>query len=152
MMAGIWKSGLEMNRATIHFKLADFRYALRCFLEFSEAAASMEGLSPQQHQSLLVIRASPAGTASIGHLAERLRIRHNSAVELANRLESAGLVIRKSSSEDRRSVILKLTADGEARLGILTRVHRNELKQLRPQIVGLLTSLEADAPNGLVVR
>ena len=47
-------------------RLADFRYALRCFLEFSEIAVAKEGLTPQQHQALLVIRASPQGTANIG--------------------------------------------------------------------------------------
>ena len=125
-------------------RLADFRYALRCFLEFSEIAAAKEGLTPQQHQALLAIRASPGSAASIGRLAERLRIRPNSAVELANRLESAGLIAREASAEDRRSVILKLTADGESRLEILTRVHRNELQQLRPEIIGLFTGMELD--------
>ncbi|MES2438167.1 MAG: MarR family transcriptional regulator [Verrucomicrobiota bacterium] len=122
-------------------RLADFRHALRCFLEFSEIAAGKEGLTPQQHQALLVIRASPAGEANIGRLAERLRIRHNTAVELANRLEAAGLVAREVSATDRRSVVLRLTEDGASRLEVLTHVHRNELRQLRPEIVGLLGSI-----------
>ena len=125
-------------------RLADFRYALRCFLEFSEIAAAKEGLTPQQHQSLLVIRSSPAGLANIGRLAERLRIRHNTAVELANRLESSGLIVREVSPSDRRSVVLSLTAEGASRLEVLTHVHRNELKQLRPEIVGLFTNIEAE--------
>lgn len=127
-------------------RLADFRYALRCFLEFSEGAAAKEGLTPQQHQALLVIRGSPSAVASIGRLAERLRIRHNSAVELANRLELAGLIVRAISTGDRRSVILSLTAEGESRLEILTRVHRNELRQLKPEIVGLFSGVEWDGP------
>jgi DNA-binding MarR family transcriptional regulator len=122
-------------------RLADFRYALRCFLEFSEIAAAKEGLTPQQHQSLLVIRASPGGVANIGRLAERLRIRHNTAVELANRLVRSGFVVRETSVEDRREVVLKLTAEGQSRLEILTHVHRNELRQLRPEIVGLFNSI-----------
>lgn len=122
-------------------RLADFRYALRCFLEFSETAAAKEGLTPQQHQSLLVIRASPGGVANIGRLAERLRIRHNTAVELANRLVRSGFVVRETSVEDRREVVLKLTAEGQSRLEILTHVHRNELRQLRPEIVGLFNSI-----------
>jgi DNA-binding MarR family transcriptional regulator len=122
-------------------RLADFRYALRCFLEFSEIAAAKEGLTPQQHQSLLVIRASPGGVANIGRLAERLRIRHNTAVELANRLVRSGFVVRETSAADRREVVLKLTAEGQSRLEILTHVHRNELRQLRPEIVGLFNSI-----------
>ena len=78
-----------------YVRLADFRYALRCFLEFSEIAAANEGLTPQQHQALLVIRGSPAGTANVRRLAERLRICHNTAVELAKRMEASGLIARE---------------------------------------------------------
>ncbi len=126
-------------------RLADFRYALRCFLEFSEKAAAKEGLTPQQHQALLAIRASPKGVAHIGRLAERLRIRHNTAVELAKRLEASGLIVREVSTADRRSVVLSLTVAGASRLEILTEVHRNELRQLRPGIVGLFNSLETES-------
>ncbi len=123
-------------------RLADFRHALRCFLEFSESAAAREGLTPQQHQALLVIRASPGSSATVGRLAERLRIKHNTAVELAQRLESAGLILRRQSPEDGRAVCLTLTEEGEAKLEILTRVHRAELKQLSPEIMALFRSLE----------
>lgn len=127
-------------------RLANFRYALRCFLEFSENAAGKEGLTPQQHQALLVIRASPPGMAKVGRLAERLRIRPNSAVELANRLEASGLVRRESVPEDRRAVLLALTEDGAARLERLTHIHRAELAQLKPEIAGFFenTGLEKE--------
>ena len=123
-------------------RLGDFRYALRCFLEFSEAAAAREQLTPQQHQALLVIRSSPAAVASVGRLAERLRVRHNTAVELAQRLEAAGLITRQPSPDDGRSVLLRLSSVGEAKLEVLTHVHRTELQQLRPEIMALLQSLE----------
>lgn len=125
-------------------RLADFRYALRCFLEFSEKAAASQGLTPQQHQALLVIRASQDERANIGRLAERLRLRHHSAVELAKRLELAGLVIRETSLTDRRSVILRLTDEGAGRLEFLTHVHRNELRQLSPEIMALFKSMEQE--------
>ncbi len=123
-------------------RLGDFRYALRRFFEFSEAAAASEKLTPQQHQALLVIRSSPAAVASVGRLAQRLRIRHNTAVELAQRLEAAGLITRQPSPNDGRSVLLRLSAAGEAKLEVLTHVHRAELQQLRPEIMALLQSLE----------
>jgi DNA-binding MarR family transcriptional regulator len=123
-------------------RLGDFRYALRCFFEFSEAAAAREKLTPQQHQALLVIRSSPAAVASVGRLAERLRIRHNTAVELAQRLETAELITRQPSPDDGRSVLLRLSPMGEAKLEVLTHVHRAELHQLRPEIMALLQSLE----------
>ncbi|MCW0220224.1 MAG: hypothetical protein OJI67_18000, partial [Prosthecobacter sp.] len=36
--------------------LASFRFALRRFLRFSEQAAQSAGITPQQHQALLVIK------------------------------------------------------------------------------------------------
>jgi len=126
-------------------QLADFRYALRCFLEFSESAAAKEGMTPQQHQALLVIRASEDSTATVGRLAERLRIRHNTAVELAQRLEVSGLIDRQVSDGDRRTVLLTLTREGSSRLEKLTHVHRAELLQLSPELIKLVRSLDGSS-------
>lgn len=125
-----------------YVRLADFRYALRCFLEFSQAAAAKEGLTPQQHQALLVIRASPGETATVGRLAERLRLRHHSGVELAQRLEAGGLITREANPEDRRAILLQLTAAGAGKLETLTRIHRAELQQIGPGILELFESLD----------
>ena len=130
-----------------YVRLADFRYALRRFLEFSESAVAREGLTPQQHQALLVIRASTGASATVTRLAERLRIKPNTAVELAQRLEHGGLILRWQSPEDARAVCLTLTDAGEAKLEILTQVHRAELKQLSPEIVALFRSLEQPPAN-----
>lgn len=132
---------------TDYTRLADFRYALRRFLEFSEIEAGKEGLTPQQHQALLVIRASPGGAANVGRLAERLRIKPNTAAELANRLEASGLIRREASPADKRSVILTLTEEGALRLETLTHVHRNELKQLGPEIMGVFESLAREGDS-----
>ncbi len=124
-------------------RLADFRYALRCFLEFSESAAARERLTPRQHQALLVIRGSPDATATVSRLAERLRVRHNTAVELSQRLEAGGLILRQPSPDDGRAVCLTLTNEGSDKLEDLTRAHREELRQLSPEIIALFRSLEA---------
>src|SRR6185312_15125783 len=59
--------------------LAEFRYLLRRFVAFSDAAAEEAGLRPQQHQALLVIKGFPGRERiTIGALAERLGIRHQS--------------------------------------------------------------------------
>ncbi len=64
-------------------RLSEFRCLIRCFLEFSEAAAARGGLTSRQHQALLAIKGVPGDAIpTIGYLAERLRIQHNSAVEL----------------------------------------------------------------------
>jgi hypothetical protein len=40
--------------------LAEFRYALRCFLHISESASGMAGFTYQQHQALLFTSATQA--------------------------------------------------------------------------------------------
>jgi DNA-binding MarR family transcriptional regulator len=110
--------------------LADFRYALRRFLAFSEEAARAAGLTAQQHQALLAIKGFPAGDqVTVGDLADRLLIRHNSAVELVNRLVSAGLVVKQPGREDRRKVIIHLTGEAEAILDDLSVSHLDELRR-----------------------
>src|SRR5512141_2395478 len=94
--------------------LAEFRYHIRRFLRFSERAAREAGVEPQQHQLLLAVKGMPDGTqATISELAERLQIQHHSTVELVDRLTTRALVTRKRGDEDRRQVIVQLTAKGE---------------------------------------
>ena len=123
-------------------QLAEFRYALRRFLNFSEQAAAGEQLTPQQHQAMLVIRGRPRGTTTIGILAQWLCLKHHTAVELAQRLEKAGLISREHSADDARVMLLGLTEEGEGRLERLTLSHRAELKLLGPKIIKLLSSLD----------
>lgn len=128
-----------------YIKLSNFRYTLRKFLEFSESAAANEGLTPQQHQALLAIRGNPEDFTSVGYLAERLRIRPNTAAELSQRLEQVGLIERRANETDRRQVDLDLTRLGLEKLEALTRTHRAELAQLKPELLRFLESLEVEA-------
>lgn len=111
-------------------RLADFRFALRCFLDFSEKAAAAEGLTGRQHQALLVIRAERNGEATVGRLAERLLVKHHTAVELAHRLGAKNLLRRRKNPEDGRSVLLSLTSKSEKILERLSAAHRDELRQM----------------------
>ncbi len=135
---------------TEYERLATFRYALRQFLHFSEQAAQSVGLTPQQHQALLAIKGFPQRERiTIGELAERLQIRHHSAVGLVNRLIAQELVVREAASEDRRQVFVSLTAQGMEVLERLTIAHREELRRISPQLNLLLESLRGEEhPNG----
>src|SRR4029077_9856842 len=63
--------------------LAELRYLLRRFASFSEAAPRGPALTSQQHQALLAIKGSPGRERlAVGELAERLQLRHHSAVGL----------------------------------------------------------------------
>ena len=94
--------------------LAEFRYELRRFLHFSECAALEAGLQPKQHQLLLQVAGAPDATAvTIAYAAERLGLKHNSAVELVNRSEREGLLVRIADAGDKRRVILRTTRKGK---------------------------------------
>ncbi|MEQ1937062.1 MarR family transcriptional regulator [Mesorhizobium sp. CN5-321] len=113
--------------------LAEFRYVLRRFLDFSEKAARKAGLTPRQHQALLVVKGFRNGAPiSVGDLAERLIIHHHSAVELTDRLVEAGLVVRLPDPHDQRRVLLSLTEHAEAFLAELSGAHLDELSRIRP--------------------
>lgn len=111
--------------------LAEFRYLIRCFLDFSQNQARNAGLTPRQHQALLQLKGLPAGSLpTIGALAERLRIRHHSAAELTDRLAEAGLVVRRHDPTDQRRVLLELTGLAERHLADLSAVHLDELHKM----------------------
>ena len=119
--------------------LAEFRYQIRRFVAFSENAASLAGVEPQQHQLLLSIQGMPAGhKVRIGDLAERLQIRHHSAVELVGRMQVKGLVVRVPGETDRREVYVRLTPRGSRILRALTMLHRKELRRAAPALVSTL--------------
>jgi len=121
--------------------LAQFRYLLARFLAFSEDAARDSGLSPRQHQALLAIKGY-SGAVTVGDLAERLVIRHHSAVGLADRLEASGYLKRSTDAADKRRIILTLTKKGERTLAALSAAHRDELRRLTPMLKPLLARME----------
>jgi DNA-binding MarR family transcriptional regulator len=128
-------------------QLAEFRFQLRKFLRFSETASDAAGISVQQYQLLQVIAAIPDGQgASISYLADRMILRHNSAVELVDRAVRAGMVRRESDEEDLRRSLVLLTPQGTALLERLVTEHLVELDARGHEIVdaleGLMTSGE----------
>jgi DNA-binding MarR family transcriptional regulator len=115
--------------------MADFRYELRRFLRYSEDVTRRHGVTPLQYQMLLQVKGYP-GTdeATVGGLAERLQAKHHGVVALVSRCEDAGLVVRRSSDEDRRAVVVELTPKGERLLERLAQLHRNELLVIRGRL------------------
>lgn len=122
--------------------LADFRYALRQFLAFSERGAASCGLTPQQHQALLAIRGAAHANVSIGYVAERLALKPHSATGLVDRLETLSLVTRRPSSDDGRQALLELTQKAQMLLQQLSETHREEIVRLRPMLVELLARVD----------
>jgi len=118
-------------------------------MHFSECAAQDAGLHPQQHQLLLQVAAAPASTAvTIAYAAERLGLKHNSAVELVDRSEQEGLLERTTDPVDKRRAILRVTRKGRLVLGRLTRSHTRELNELGPRLARALKRISVHANPG----
>ena len=122
--------------------LAKFRHQLRRFIAFSETAAREVGLEPRQHQLLLALRGLPEGVeASVQLLAEHLVLRHNTVVELIDRLEASGLIRRNRAADDRRRAVIALTPRGSDLLRQLSAAHLEELQKQAPALVGALNGV-----------
>ena len=140
---------LKQNRPSInrlgktaYRDLATFRFELRRFLIFSDAAAASAGVTNRQYQALLAIKGLPvAGRITIGELADRLQIRHHSTVGLVDRLVAKGFLNRKQDPQDRRLIRLTLTPRSEALLEKLASAHKEQLRRSGPEIEALLKRL-----------
>jgi len=125
-----------------YLMLASFRAALRKFLRTSEDIAHNLGLTPQRHQAMLAVRGFPGDEPpTVGALAAKLHIRHNSAVGLVTRLVNEGYLRREKSKLDQRRQHVRLTPKGQAVLDKLTEAHRTELRHIGPDITRLLKEL-----------
>lgn len=112
--------------------LARYREALRKLFRATELAARNVGLTPQQH-SLLLGAAGLGGTegVSIWRLAEFLQLRHHTVVELVDRAEAQGYVLRKENPANKREVLVVVTPAGIRKLKQLATQHRRELQFMR---------------------
>jgi DNA-binding MarR family transcriptional regulator len=131
-------------------QLLELRTGLRVFLHWSEAQAQAAGLSPAQHQLLLVVRGLEPSRPTIGGIAEHLLLRHHSATELVDRAAAAGLVARVPDPDDHRITRVRLRARGREHLERLTVLHLEELRRLARRIGPIIAGLDqpdAAAPS-----
>jgi DNA-binding MarR family transcriptional regulator len=134
------------GRRVDYATLAEWRYQLRRFLGRREVAARSAGVEPQQYLLLLQVKGLEGRrSATIGALAERLHIRHHSAVELVDRLVARGMVLRRREGQDRRQVVVTLRPAGRA---VLRRLALTSLAELRTEAPTLLSTLRRLVRNG----
>jgi DNA-binding MarR family transcriptional regulator len=133
--------------------LAALRYQLRRFLHGREAAARAVGVEPQQYLLLLQLKGLEGrAAATVGALAERLQVRHHSAVGLVDRLARRGLVSRERDQRDGRSVVVRLTASGRAVLRRLALKSLAELETEGPALLRVLRKLISRPASRLAGR
>ena len=122
--------------------LAGVRLGLRRFLAFSEAAVKSAGITSQQYQAMLAIRASPQRALTIKQLAEELLLKPNGSVQLVDRLAAIAMVRRFVDDDDRRKVLVRLTKSGARLIEVLAAEHLAELVRQRPLLVDSLRRLK----------
>ncbi|MEO8347075.1 MAG: MarR family transcriptional regulator [Betaproteobacteria bacterium] len=126
-----WMSMSKLSKSEYE-ALADFRYQLRRFLRFSEDVTRKSGITVLQYLLMLQIKGFPGREwATVGELAERLQAKQHGVVSLISRCETAGLVRRCTSENDKRVVEVRLTPKGALSLERLARLHRKEAQSLR---------------------
>jgi len=134
-------AALDLTREQYR-ELAEFRRQIRRFLHFSETTAKEHGIEPHQHQLLLAVHGLPEGVKpTIREIASRLFIQHHSAVELVNRLEHTGAIVRRPGTDDKREVWIRLTPLGRATLRKLALTHRTELERTGPELAATMKSI-----------
>lgn len=129
--------------------LAEMRYRIRLFLKEGDASARKAGLEPQQYLMLLAIRGlAPEMPAKIQTLADRLVLKHHSAVELLDRLERRGYVKRTRGRQDRRQVLVSLMPRGEKILETVVQQRISELRVSGRELVRAIDALLRDERDG----
>jgi DNA-binding MarR family transcriptional regulator len=121
--------------------LSEFRQSIHDYLDFSDRAAKAAGIEPRQYQLMLAIKGLPGEVEpSVGMLAQYLRVRHHSAVELINRAGQNGFVERERSANG-RYVLVKLTEEGNRVLEQAVAERLKELQSAGPVLVDALRRL-----------
>ncbi len=122
--------------------MSEFRHQIRRFQRFSEESAQQAGVEPQQHLLLLSVRGlQPGEKPSIRVIADRLLLKHHSVVELVDRSERMGLVRRVADKQDRRQVLVELTAKGDRTLQKIFVQNRERLRSQVNELIEALTRI-----------
>ena len=70
------------------------------------------GLTFARYEALVLLTFSRAGALPLGKMGERLQVHATSVTSIVDRLESAGLVVRRRHPEDGRAVLAEITGAG----------------------------------------
>lgn len=93
-----------------------------------------EGISPSQYNILRILRGARPKAARISEIADRMVTRDPDVTRLVDRLIKQGLARRERDSDDRRVVLVEITAAG---LALLSRLDRPAAKSTEAAMAGL---------------
>ena len=72
------------------------------------------GLTFARYEALVLLTFSRAGSLPLGKMGERLQVHPTSVTSIVDRLEAAGLVVRRRHPQDGRAVLAEITDSGRA--------------------------------------
>src|SRR5689334_3143897 len=72
------------------------------------------GLTFARYEALVLLTFSSRGALPLGKMGERLQVHPTSVTSIVDRLEVAGLVVRRPHPEDGRAVLAEITPAGKA--------------------------------------
>ncbi|BCY07787.1 MarR family winged helix-turn-helix transcriptional regulator [Actinoplanes sp. L3-i22] len=113
------------------------------------ALQSACGLPLTWYDVLLELRHAPAGRLSMGELGERAVVSRTRVSRVVDQLAAAGLVVRESNPDDRRSAHAAITEAGRARLREAAPVY---LDGIRRHFTGLMSPEEAIVVAGALEK
>jgi len=79
-----------------------------------DAILKPHALSFARYEALVLLTFSSRGSLPLGKMGERLQVHPTSVTSIVDRLEAAGLVVRRRHPEDGRAVLAEITEDGRA--------------------------------------
>ena len=72
------------------------------------------GLTFARYEALVLLTFSSRGSLPLGKMGERLQVHPTSVTSIVDRLEAAGLVVRRPHPDDGRAVLAEITGQGRA--------------------------------------
>ncbi|HEY3014685.1 MAG TPA: MarR family transcriptional regulator [Nocardioides sp.] len=85
-----------------------------------DAILKPHGLTFARYEALVLLVFSSRGSLPMGKMGERLQVHPTSITSIINRLEAAGLVVRRQHPEDGRTVLAEVTDAGRALVEVAT--------------------------------
>ena len=79
-----------------------------------DAILKPHGLTFARYEALVLLTFSSRGSLPLGKMGERLQVHPTSVTSIVDRLEAAGLVVRRRHPDDGRAVLAEITGPGRA--------------------------------------
>jgi len=85
-----------------------------------DAILKPHGLTFARYEALVLLTFSSRGSLPLGKMGERLQVHPTSVTSIVNRLEAAGLVVRRQHPEDGRAVLAEISEAGRRLVEVAT--------------------------------